>query len=75
MKVKVWKLLGLLFILIVSLQTINLVSAIGVTENITSGTEYGGHYGIAYDYGKNEMFITNMDFDSVTIISDVFIRW
>ena len=46
MKVKVWMLLGLLSILIVISPTINLVSAIGVTENITSGTEYGGHYGI-----------------------------
>ena len=70
MIVKAWKIVGVIFIVIIALQTINLVSAIGVTEYITSGTEYGGHYGIAYDYGKSEMFITNVDFNSVTVISD-----
>ncbi len=37
MKVKAWKMIGLIFIVLVVSQTINLVRAIGVTDNITSG--------------------------------------
>ena len=52
------------------LQAGTVVAVVGVTNTIIHGTEYGGHHGISYDYGKGDLFISNVDFHSVTVISD-----
>jgi hypothetical protein len=70
MKVKVWMLLGLLFIMIVALPAANAVHAIEVTATISVGTTSGGHYGIAYDSGKGEIFVTHSESNTVSVISD-----
>jgi len=45
------------------------VHAFEVTAAITLENP-GGYYGIAYDSGKSEIFLTNADFDLVSVISD-----
>src|SRR4030042_987396 len=53
-------------ILVLSSATVH---AFEVTATITLENP-GGYYGIAYDSGKSEIFITNVDFDLVSVISD-----
>jgi hypothetical protein len=67
MKVKVWKLLGLIFTVIFALLAVNVVYAAGVVGTITVGTEPTG---VAYDSGKGEIFVTNEASSSVSVISD-----
>jgi len=45
------------------------VKAFEVTTTIT-WENYGGYYGLAYDSAKSAVFITNVDFDEVSVISD-----
>ena len=56
--------------MIVALSAVNAVHAVEVTATISVGTTSGGHYGIAYDSGRGEIFVTNLDFNSVSVISD-----
>ena len=69
MKVKVWKILGLLSIMFFVLSAANSVHAVGVTSTINVGTT---PYGIAYDSGKGEIFAANYDpwNSAVFVISD-----
>ena len=73
MKVKVWKLLGLILIAIFALSTAHSVNGLGVTATIpvgTPGTNAPYDYGAAYDSGKGEVFVTNEGSDTVSVISD-----
>ena len=67
MKVKAWKLLGLMFAVIFALSAVRVVYAIGVvaTINVQSGPQ-----GVAYDYGKSEIFATTGGLNTVVVISD-----
>jgi YVTN family beta-propeller protein len=56
MKVKVWKLLSLIFIIIFALSTVCVVQAAGLTATITVGF---APLGIAYDSAKGEIFVAN----------------
>ena len=56
MKVKVWKFLSLIFIIIFALSTACVVQAAGVTSTITVGF---APLGIAYDSAKGEIFVGN----------------
>jgi hypothetical protein len=67
MKVKVWNLLGLLFIMIFALSAANAVHAVGVTATITVGAS---PQGVAYDSGKGEIFVANSVSNTVSVISD-----
>jgi DNA-binding beta-propeller fold protein YncE len=69
MKVKVWTLLGLLFAAIVICPVVNMVHAFEVTATITLENP-GGYYGIAYDSGKGEIFVTYSESNRVSVISD-----
>jgi len=67
MKVKVWMLLGLLFIVIVVLSAANAVHAVEVIATVPVGT---GPWGVAYDSGKGEIFVANHYDNTVSVISD-----
>jgi YVTN family beta-propeller protein len=67
MKVKVWKPLVLLFIVIFVLSAINDVHALGVTATIPVGK---APMGVAYDSAKGEIFVTNGQDNTVSVISD-----
>ena len=67
MKVNIWKLLGLLFIVIFALSTINVIHAVGVTTTVSVGN---APTGIAYDLGKGEIFVANEFSSTVSVISD-----
>ena len=80
MKVKIWKLLSLIFITIFALSAISMVHAIPtlvvsskITGLLTSSTAYDG-YGtstMAYDSGKGEIFVTGFGLgNSVSAVSD-----
>ena len=77
MKAKVWKFLGLILIAIFALSTAHSVYAIGVVATIPVG-EPGASppydYGIAYDSGKGEIFVTNEGANyapgTISVISD-----
>jgi len=69
MKIKVWKFLGILF-MVVELSAIIAVCAVEVTDTIIMEF-YGGYYGLAYNSAKGEIFVTNVDFNSVYVISDI----
>ena len=56
MKVKVWKLLSLIFIIIFALSIARVVYAAGLTATITVGF---APLGIAYDSAKGEIFVAN----------------
>jgi hypothetical protein len=61
---------SVLFVIVLALLMINTVCAEELTATITSGTTAEGHYGVAYDSGKGKIFITNVDFNTVTVISE-----
>jgi YVTN family beta-propeller protein len=67
MKVKVSKLLVLLFIGVFLLSTVNMVDALGVTATIPVGKT---PQGIAYDSAKGELFVANLNSGTVSVISD-----
>jgi YVTN family beta-propeller protein len=67
MKVKVSKLLVLLFIGVFLLSAINMVAALGVTATIPVGHAPSG---LAYDSAKGEIFVTNGQDNTTSIISD-----
>ena len=67
MKAKVWKLLGLLFIMTFALSAVNSVHAAGVTATITVGSQPEG---VAYDSGMGEVFVANYGSGTVSVISD-----
>ena len=67
MTAKVWKLLGLMFIVVFALSVAHAVYAIGVSATITVGAEPTG---VFYDSGKGEMFVVNHSDNSVSVISD-----
>jgi YVTN family beta-propeller protein len=64
---KVWKLLGIIFIVIFALTSACMVHAVAVTSTITVGTSPTG---VAYDSGKGEIFVANSGYDTVSVISD-----
>ena len=68
MKLRAWSLLGLVFMVIFALLGAQKANGIGVNTTISSTA--GGHYGVAYDSAKGEIFVTNVDFSSVSVISD-----
>ncbi len=73
MKVKVWKLLSLILIAIFALSIAHSVYGLRVTATIpvgTPGTDAPYDYGVAYDSGKGEVFVTNAGSDTVSVISD-----
>jgi len=67
-KLKKISLVSLLITIILILSSAT-VHAFEVTAAITLENP-GGYYGIAYDSGKSEIFLTNADFDLVSVISD-----
>ena len=67
MNVKVWKLLGLLLIVIFALSIAGMVNAAGNTSPITVGTSPSG---IAYDPAKGEIYVANSGYNTVSVISD-----
>jgi YVTN family beta-propeller protein len=67
MKVKVSKLLGLLFTVIFALSEACAVHTVGVIGTITVGSE---PFGVAYDAGKSEIFVANWGSSSVWVIRD-----
>ncbi len=67
MKVKVSKLLCLIFTIILILSTVPMVYPVGVTGTIKVGTK---PYGVAYDSGKGEIFVANYGSNTVSVISD-----
>jgi YVTN family beta-propeller protein len=66
-KVKAWKLLGLIFTVIFALSAVNVAHAVGVVGTITVGSE---PWGVAYDSGKGEIFVVNYGSTTVSVISD-----
>jgi YVTN family beta-propeller protein len=66
-KVKVWKFLGLLFTVIFALSAAHVAHAVGVVGTIPVGSH---PVDVAYDSGKNEIFVTNYDGARVSVISD-----
>ncbi len=67
MDVKVWRLLGLIFIVVFALAAANMVHAVGVTNTITVGTSPTG---VAYDSAIDEIFVANSGYNTVSVISD-----
>jgi YVTN family beta-propeller protein len=67
MKVKVWKLLGLIFTVVFALSAVHAAHAVGVVGTVTVGSD---PYGLTYDSGKGEIFVTNYDSGTVSVISD-----
>ncbi len=67
MKVKVWKVLSLILITIFTLSAITGVYALGVTSTISVGKT---PQGIAYDSAKGEIFVSNGQDNTVSVISD-----
>ena len=67
MKVKVLKLFVLLFIGIFLLSAVNMVNALGVTATIPVGK---APMGVAYDSAKGEIFVTNGQDNTISVISD-----
>jgi YVTN family beta-propeller protein len=67
MKVKVWKLLGLIFTIIFALSAAHAAYAAGVIGTIKVGIN---PWGVAYDSGKNEIFVTNEGSNTTSVISD-----
>jgi len=67
MKLKVWKFLGLVLSIIFALSAVYAAYAVGVTATITVGI---GPIGVAYDSGKDEIFVSNAESNTVSVISD-----
>jgi YVTN family beta-propeller protein/parallel beta-helix repeat protein len=67
MKIKVRKLSSLIFTVIFALSAVQAIHAAGVTGTIPVGTN---PFGIAYDSGKGEVFVTNYGSNTVSVISD-----
>jgi YVTN family beta-propeller protein len=67
MDTKVWKFLSLTLIVIFALSTASSVHALGVTATIPVGHAPSG---VAYDSAKGEIFVTNGQDDTVSVISD-----
>jgi len=67
MKLKVSKLLVLLFIGVFLLSAVNMVDAIGVTATIPVGRT---PQGVAYDSAKGEVFVSNAQDNTTSVISD-----
>ena len=67
LKVWVWKLLGLLFIVIFALSAaLCVVHSAGVVNTISVGSY---PMGVAYDSGKGEIFVANAASNTVSVIS------
>jgi len=64
---KVWKLAGLLLVMVFAFSAANLVHAVGVTHTITVGTSPTG---VAYDSSKGELFVANSGYNTLSVISD-----
>ena len=70
MKVKVWKILSLILIVVFALSTANSVYALTVIATIpVTGTSPGNYYA-AYDPVKGEVFVSNEGVATVSVISD-----
>ncbi len=67
MKIKVWKLLGLLSVVIFMLSSAGSVHAAAATATITVGNS---PVGVAYDSGKGEIFVANNWANTVSVLSD-----
>jgi YVTN family beta-propeller protein len=67
MKGKYSKLMVLVFIAIFVFSTINMVSALGVTATIPVGNT---PQGVAYDSAKGEIFVSNGQNNTISVISD-----
>jgi len=65
MNVRVWKLLGLILIVIFALSIAGMVNAAGNT--ITVGTSPSG---IAYDSTNGDLYVANSGYNTVSVISD-----
>lgn len=68
MKVTVWKFLCILFMMTVALSIVYSAQAASVTATISVGT---APTGVAYDSAKNEIFVANSGYNTVSIFSDV----
>ena len=67
MKGKIWKSLSLLLLVIFVLSSVNAAQALGVTVTIPVGK---APMGIAYDSAKGEIFVTNGQDNTTSVISD-----
>jgi len=67
MKVEVCTFLALIFIVIFASSAVQAVSAFGVVGTVTVGWL---PVSVAYDSGKGEIFATNNDYGTVSVISD-----
>ena len=57
----------LIFDVMVALSVANMVQAVGVTATVTVGSLPGG---VAYDPGKNEIFVVDSGDNTISVISD-----
>ena len=62
-------LISILITLVLATSIISVVHALGVIDTVPLRIS-GGYYGAAYDSDKGEIFITNADYGSVSVISD-----
>jgi YVTN family beta-propeller protein len=67
MRVKIWKILGLLSIVIFMLSTAGLVHAASLTTTITTGVN---PVGVVYDPAMHEIFVDNYVSGDIQVISD-----
>ncbi len=67
MKTVVWKFLSFIFIFFFAFSSVSTVKAAGVIATIAVGASPTG---VAYDSSKNEVFVANSGFNTVSVISD-----
>jgi YVTN family beta-propeller protein len=73
MRVKFWKISGLILIMIFALSTLSMVHAAGVIATIpvgNPGTSSPYDYYPAYDPSRGEVYVTNEGVATVSVISD-----
>ena len=67
MKIKIWNLLGLVFIMIFALSVVNIAHADSVLTTVTVHTY---PQGAAYDSATHEIYVCDPTSDDIAVISD-----
>jgi YVTN family beta-propeller protein len=68
-KNKIWRILLFISITLFATSAVHMACAVGVTSTITVG---GAPWGVAYDSGKNEIFVVDSYRGSVLVLSDSY---